>query len=496
MYGTKQGTLPMVVDVPVPGYQHETPITGRHVRDVQHTTCCIVGAGPAGAVLALLLVRQGIPVMLLEAHTDFDRDFRGNTINPAVLQIMHDLGLGERLLQLPHAKIRQFIVQTAEGPATFADFTRLKTRYPYVMMLPQVSFLECITAEAQRYPHFQLVMGASAQELVEEDGEVRGVRYRGRDGWHEVRALLMVGADGRFSRIRRLADLELISTAPPLDVLWFYLPRAPEDPKEAAAMFRLGRGGLMVLMDHVDCWQVGYIIAKGSYAQLRAAGLPPLRRSIAGLAPELADRVAHLQAWKQFALLAVESSRLRRWYRPGLLLIGDAAHVMSPVGGVGINYAIGDAVAAAQVLAGPLMAGHVRLEDLRTVQHRREWPTRLIQAVQALAHRWVVARALAAREPARLSPFLHLCLHLPMVRDVPTRLIAFDLWPARVQASVGTTTRESANPLETPGRRTDPSRAAVRPRSRSDAPATRRCRATAPGNDHPSAPGTDRADST
>ncbi len=424
----------MIVDVALAPSETETPAEVRDRPGVQQTTCCIVGGGPAGAVLALLLARQGVPVMLLEAHNNFDRDFRGNTLNPSVMEIMDELGLADRLLQLRHAKIPRFTVQTAAGRDTFADFSRLKTRYPYVTMLPQVSFLEFITREAQRYPHFHLVMGANVQALIEEDGGICGVRYRGPDGWHEVRALLTVGADGRFSRIRRLADIESITTASPLDVLWFYLPRQPDDRADASAHFRVGRGGLLVLMEHVDAWQVGYIIAKGSYPRLRAAGFPALRRSIAALAPEFANRLEHLRGWKQLRLLSVESSRLREWYRRGLLVIGDAAHVMSPVGGVGINYAIQDAVAAANVLAGPLKTGRLQLRHLQAVQRQREWPTQLIQAVQGLAHRWIVARALTARkEPFALSGFLRLCLRLPLVRDLPTRLIAFDVWPVTVQ---------------------------------------------------------------
>ena len=411
----------------------ERPAADHAIRGVQRTTCCIVGAGPAGAVLALLLAREGVAVVLLEAHTDFDRDFRGNTINPSVMQIMDELGLAERLLRLRHAKIARFTLQGGDGPATFADFTRLNTRYPYVTMLPQVDFLEFITAEARRYPHFQLVMGASARELIEEDGEIRGVRYRGVDGYYEVRADLIVGADGRFSRVRRLAGLKPAMAAPPLDVLWFYLPRRREDREDAGAVFRLGRGSLLVLMEHFEQWQIGYIIPKGSYARVRAAGLPALRRTIANLAPELAGRVGHLQTWKQVALLSVESSCLRRWYRPGLLLIGDAAHVMSPVGGVGINYAIQDAVTAANILAGRLKTGRLRLRDLTAVQRRREWPTRMIQLVQALAHRWVIAGALSSSSPGHLSASLRLCLRLPVLRDLPTRLIAFDLRPVHVR---------------------------------------------------------------
>lgn len=400
---------------------------------MHRTTACIVGAGPGGAVLALLLARKGIPVILIEAHTGFDRDFRGNTINPSAMEIMDELRLADRLLQLRHAKIRKFIVETAAGADTFADFTRLKTRYPYIAMLPQVSFLEFVTTEAQRYPHFELVMGATVQELIVEDGQTRGVRYRGDDGWHEVHALLTVGADGRFSRIRRLADLNLVPTAPPMDVLWFYLPRQPADLVDASAIFRLGPGGLLVLMDHFEFWQVGYIIAKGSYPQIRAAGLPALRRSIAALSPELDDRVKHLQTWKQVSLLSVESSRLRRWYRPGLLLIGDAAHVTSPVGGVGINLAIQDAVVAANVLAHPLKANRLRLADLAKVQRQREWPTRIIQAFQAFLQRWVVAKALSARDVWSLPIALRLLLRLPIVRDLPAKLIAFGVRPPHVE---------------------------------------------------------------
>jgi 2-polyprenyl-6-methoxyphenol hydroxylase-like FAD-dependent oxidoreductase len=414
--------------------------------------------------------------MLLEAHTNFERDFRGNTLSSAVMEIMDDLGLADRLLQLRHTKIPRFTVQTAARLDTFADFTRLKTRYPYVTMLPQVSFLEFITTEAQRYPHVRVVMGARVQEVIEEDGEICGVRYHAVDGWHEVRASLTVGADGRFSRIRRLAGMEPITTAPPLDVLWFYLPRRPEDHASAGAIFRLGHGSLLVLMEHVESWQVGYIIAKGSYRRLRAAGLPALRRSIAALAPEFADRVEHLQAWKQISLLSVESSRLRRWYRPGLLVIGDAAHAMSPVGGVGINYAIQDAVVAANVLARPLKAGQLRLSDLHDVQRRREWPTRLIQAVQALAHRWVVARALASTEPVNLGTFLRLCLRLPMLRTLSARLIAFDLRPASVQSPCPISSLVSATRSGRRCRWPTPAHAAVVP-----APVSSRSRCR-PGN--------------
>ena len=421
----------MAVDRVQPPVQHAAA-AAHPVRDVRQTTCCIAGGGPAGAVLALLLARQGIPVMLLEAHADFDRDFRGDTIHPSAMELMDELGLSDRLLQLRHTKIRTMSLPSEAGPIQVADFGRLKTRHPYIVMLPQVHFLEFIVAEAQRYPHFQLVMGANVQQLVEEDGAVRGVRYQGRDGWHEVRALLTVGADGRFSRVRRLAGMEPIKTSPPMDVLWFRLPRKPDDPAGAFGGFGSGHG--VVLLDRSEEWQIAYLIPKDSYQEIHAAGITELRRSLAAIVPMLADRVDHLVDWKQVALLSVESSRVRRWYRPGLLLIGDAAHVMSPVGGVGINYAIQDAVAAANVLCRPLKAGRLELRDLAAVQRRREWPTRIIQTFQTLIQRRLIGDVLLKSSgPVTPPSSLRLLLGLPVLRDLVPRLIAFGVWPVHVK---------------------------------------------------------------
>jgi 2-polyprenyl-6-methoxyphenol hydroxylase-like FAD-dependent oxidoreductase len=381
------------------------------------------------------LAREGVSVTLLEAHKDFDREFRGNTISPSAMEVMGELGLANRLLELRHAEIHRFTIQVAGSSTVFADFRRLKTRYPYVLMLPQTSFLELVVAEARRCPNFRLVMGARVKDLIEEDGVIRGVRYRSADGPREVRATLTVGADGRFSRVRRLAGLQPVEGSPPMDVFWFKLPREPNDPEDAGAVFRFGPGSLLVLMDHFDHWQVGYIIRKGGYRQLRAAGLPALRRSVAELAPELADRVGHLKDWKQGSLLSVESDRLSRWYREGLLLIGDAAHVASPVGGVGINLAIQDAVVAANVLAEPLRAGRLRSRHLRAVQRRRQWPTRLVQGAQVLAERWVVSGALASNETFGLPIFLRFLMRAPLLRDLFARLIAFGAWPVHARAN-------------------------------------------------------------
>lgn len=397
--------------------------------DVQQTNCCIVGGGPAGAVLALLLARQGIPVMLLEAHKDFDREFRGDTIHPSVMEIMEQLGLAQRLLELPHTKMQHLTIQTPEQTATLVDFKRLKTKYPYITILPQVKFLELITTEAKRYPNFQLVMGANVQELIEEDGVVRGIRYRGHGGTHEVRSRLTVAADGRFSRLRQLAGLEPIKTSPPMDILWFRLPRQPEDPKNVGIGGRAAGGHMLAIIDRLDYWQLGYIILKGSYQQLRADGIEVLRQSVAKLAPEFADRVEGLKDWSQISFLSVESSRLKRWYRPGLLLIGDAAHVMSPVGGVGINYAIQDAVVAANVLGCPLKINALHQWDLAEVQRQRELPTRVIQAFQAFVQEQIIKGALDTTRTFTPPAFLR----LPILRDLPAKLIGFGILPVHVQ---------------------------------------------------------------
>jgi 2-polyprenyl-6-methoxyphenol hydroxylase-like FAD-dependent oxidoreductase len=411
-----------------------TPQTS-DVRDVQSTSCCVVGGGPGGAMLALLLARQGISVLLLEAHKDFDREFRGDTVHPSTLEILDEIGLADRLHQLPHQKVYGPVISAANGPFAPFDLRRLDTRFPYIMLMHQPIFLEFLTEEAKKYPNFRLLMGANVLELVEDIGGVRGVRYQTPDAWHEVRALLTVGADGRFSRLRHLAGIEPIKTSPPMDVLWFRLPRLPEDPPApgGALVGALGRGRILAVLDRRDYWQVAYVFPKGHYQELRAQGLEALRHSIAELEPRLAPHVEHLSDWHQFSLLSVESSRCPRWYKPGLLLIGDAAHVMSPVGGVGINYAIQDAVVAANVLTKPLKAGQVQWSDLAEVQRQREWPTRFIQAVQSFAQKRIVASVLRTQAAFRIPWFVRLFARVPILRDLPARLIAFGIWRVHVR---------------------------------------------------------------
>jgi 2-polyprenyl-6-methoxyphenol hydroxylase-like FAD-dependent oxidoreductase len=407
----------------------------RKIVETFETRCCVVGAGPAGALLALVLARNGVRVSLLEAHEDFDRDFRGDTLHPSAMEIMDELGLADALLRLRHTKIRTANLMTGAGAVAVATFERLKTRFRYITIMPQSHFIEFLVDEAKRYTDFELRLGARVEELIEEGGEVRGVRYRdGGGGWHEIRAALTVGADGRGSRVRHLSGLEAgaLKTSPPIDVLWFRLPREAGDPE--GLIGRFGAGHAVVMLDRLDEWQVGYIIFKGTYQQVRAAGLDALKRSFAETAPEFAARTDHLKEWKQVSMLSVESSRLKTWHRAGLLLVGDAAHVMSPVAGVGINYAIQDAVAAANHLAGPLRGGGVVTdEQLRRVQRERELPTRIIQAVQTFVQRRVVAGALGSRRTVAVPLLVRLLLRTPFLRDLPPRLIAFGFRPAHLR---------------------------------------------------------------
>lgn len=415
----------------------------RQTTTARHTTCCVVGAGPAGAMLALLLARQDIPVVLLESHADFDRDFRGDSIHPAILEVLDQVGLADALLELPHRKIRTASLPT--DPPLSLSFAELHSRFPFMTLMAQQQFLEFLTDQAGQHPAFTLITNAPVRELLRDGDHVRGVRYQtNQGGLLEVRAVLTVGADGRASTVRREADLPAVTYGSAIDVLWLRLPRRPNDPE--GIISGSGHGRLVLAVDRGERWQLGLIIPKGGFRSIRAAGLEPLRDAIASAVPVLADRVDELTDWKQVAMLSVRADRLKRWHLPGLLLIGDAAHVMSPVAGNGINYAIADAVAAANILAPHLKHGSASTKHLAAVQRRRDWPTRITQFAVARAQHRLLA-AMTRGHPRPPAP-IRLALRIPLLRRHAIRLAARGLRPERVHAAAAETT-------SSPGTRND-----------------------------------------
>jgi 2-polyprenyl-6-methoxyphenol hydroxylase-like FAD-dependent oxidoreductase len=402
--------------------------------DVTSTSCVVVGGGPGGVVLAYLLARQGVPVTLLESHHDFDRDFRGDTIHPSTLEAMETLGLAERLHALPHAKMRVMRVRTPHGEWTMADFSKVRTRFPYVMMLSQAKFLDFLVAEARQYPAFKLVLGATVQRLVEDNGVVAGVRYRDPEGlWHEVRAPLTVAADGRHSKVRALVGFEPEKSSPPMDVIWMRLPKQPGDVADEGTIY-IGNGQFVVTFDRGENWLVGYVYLKGNFQALRSAGVSELVRHLGEVVPDWKDRFAqNITDWKQCPVLSVESNRLPVWHKPGLLFIGDAAHVMSPVGGVGINYAIQDAIETANQLAGKLKSGTMTEADLAGVQKIREWPVRVIQRVQRTIQNQIIAAGLKQGSDFRLPLPARILTGMPGLRGILPGIIGWGARPARVK---------------------------------------------------------------
>jgi 2-polyprenyl-6-methoxyphenol hydroxylase-like FAD-dependent oxidoreductase len=388
---------------------------------------CICGCGPAGALLGLLLARTGIRVLVLEKHADFLRDFRGDTIHPSTLELLDELGLAERFLRLPHTQCRALEARTPGGATLSVDFSRVGGRFPFIAFVPQWDFLEFITAEAARYPGFRLIKRAEVVGLVRENGSVRGVRYRTPVGEAEARALLVVGADGRESVTRKLAGLRVKPMAPEMDVLWFRLSRRPTDPENAT--LQIAPGHMLVLINRREYWQIAYAIPKGHDAEVRTAGLAAFQHSVAALAPDLADRVSELTSWDGIKLLTVRSDRLVRWYAPGYLAIGDAAHAMSPVGGIGINVAIQDAVAAANLLWKALKCERLSEADLRRVQRARELPVRFTQWWQALLQKGLFP---AAGRRARPDPFLEVVARVPILTRLLGRFVAFGVWRPHV----------------------------------------------------------------
>lgn len=385
-------------------------------------------------MLGLLLARAGVQTLVLEKHKDFLRDFRGDTVHPSTLQVLDDLGLFDKLMSLRHAEVHKVQILTSQGLLDIANLESLPAKHRFIALVPQWDLLTMLAAEAGAYGSFRLLVEAEAQELLWKGNTVSGLRFGWQGTSHEVAAALTIAADGRHSVLRERARLAAVESSPPMDVLWFSLPREAPDTKDI--VFRAGGGKMIAFIDRFDYWQVGYVIPKGTADTLLAGGVEGIKAGLSELAPEFAARAQTLRSTDQIKLLTVQSNRLKQWWRPGFLCIGDAAHAMTPVGGVGINLAVQDAVAAANLLWRGLRENRVDNACLEAVQHRRTWPTVATQAVQALAQKLVVRTAFSSNGPIRISPFLRVVLGLPLLKSLPGRFVAIGIRPERPSAAL------------------------------------------------------------
>ncbi|MBV8089936.1 MAG: FAD-dependent oxidoreductase [Alphaproteobacteria bacterium] len=395
------------------------------------TQCCIAGGGPAGMMLGFLLARSGVDVVVLEKHADFFRDFRGDTVHPSTLEVMWELGLIDEFLKLPHQKVETLTGQVGAEHIKMVDFRHLPTHCKFIAVMPQWDFLNFLAQQAKRYKTFDLRMTAEATDLVEEGGRITGLHAKTPDGMLTIRAPLVVGCDGRHSTVREKAGFASEDYGAPMDVLWFRMARKSSDSTDSFGHIEAGR--LMVMLDRGDYWQCAYVIPKGEIERVKSEGLGAFRNRIVEMSPFLADRVGELKSWDDVKLLSVTVDRLRKWWRPGLICIGDAAHAMSPIGGVGINMAVQDAVAAASRLAGPLRSGKLRDDDLQAIQERRTLPVRFTQWLQLTIQKRIISRVLESRRRPKPPLFFKLFGIFPVLRRIPARLIGIGIRPEHVR---------------------------------------------------------------
>ncbi len=392
-------------------------------------------------MLGFLLARAGVSVIVIEKHADFLRDFRGDTVHPSTLEMIYELGLLDEFLKLPHSVVKQISLQIGKDRVIVGHFEHLPVHCKFIALMPQWDFLNFIADRGRRYQTFDLRMQTEAIDLIEENGRIAGVRAKSPEGELEIRAELIVGCDSRHSTIRTKAGLKSDDYGAPMDVMWFRLSHWPGDSEETVGHIESGR--MMVMLNRNDYWQCAYVIPKGTAEEVRSAGLDKFRQVIADMSPFVRDRLGEIESWDQVKLLTVAVDRLRRWFRPGLLCIGDAAHAMSPIGGVGINLAVQDAVAAANILAQPLRHGTMTIETLESVQRRREFPTRFTQRLQLVLQNNIIGPALEGRRPE--APFFMKMLQWPLLRRIPGRLLALGIRPEHIRTpDITLPTRNSA----------------------------------------------------
>jgi 2-polyprenyl-6-methoxyphenol hydroxylase-like FAD-dependent oxidoreductase len=393
--------------------------------------CCVVGGGPAGMMLGFLLARAGVSVAVLEKHADFLRDFRGDTVHPSTLELMYELGLIDEFLALPHRKVERFSAEIGDKRVRIVDLTHLPTHCKYIALMPQWDFLDFLAKKGRCYETFDLRMQAEATDLIEGEGRILGVRARTPQGELSVRADLVVACDGRHSTLRQKARLKSDDFGAPMDALWFRVSHQESDTAETFG--HIDAGAMLVMLERGEYWQCAYLIPKGGFERVKSEGIEAFRRRVCALSPFLADRITELSSFDDVKLLTVMVDLLRQWWQPGLLLIGDAAHAMSPIGGVGINIAVQDAVAAANRLAGPLRAGQVKAADLQAVQRRRVWPARMTQRVQLAMQNRLIGPALQGVRRPKPPLIFELLNAVPVLQRIPARVLGLGFRPEHVR---------------------------------------------------------------